>query len=185
LLRFQYKNYPHPLNAIFQSILLLMPFETERKFLVQRELWNAVHKPQGKLVRQGYIVNDQQKSIRIRIADSQAWLTIKGTPIGATRSECEYPIPVEHGEQLLQNFATREIIKTRYTIFFTGFVWEVDEFHGIHDGLIIAEIELEKEEQQFTKPNWISEEVTYDARYFNANIINMQRSAIESLMLTF
>ena len=91
----------------------------------------------------------------------------------------KYPIPLEHAQQLLENFAAGEIIKTRYTLLYNGYVWEVDEFHGQLDGLIIAEIELENEQQPFSQPDWVTMEVTNDARYYNANLVRLHASPIE------
>lgn len=144
--------------------------EIERKFLVDAALW-ANHRPDGKSYRQGYIVNSQTKIVRVRVAGTKGYLTIKGATQGATRAEFEYEIPVEDAEQLLQFCEGPLIEKTRYKIEVDQNLWEVDEFSGENDGLIIAELELESEDQRFTNPTWLGPEVTDDPRYYNANLV--------------
>lgn len=99
-------------------------------------------------------------------------LTIKGRAVGATRGEWEYPIPPEDARTFLDRLCERPIIeKNRYCIPYQGMIWEVDEFLGENAGLVVAEIELEAEDQVFAPPDWIGEEVTHDARHFNANLL--------------
>ena len=99
-------------------------------------------------------------------------MTIKGRTTGITRGEWEYPIPVEDADELLNGLCERPLIeKTRTRIVHDGMVWEVDEFFGDNQGLVVAEIELTSEEQTFNKPDWVGAEVTDDARYFNANLL--------------
>ncbi|MFD2284569.1 CYTH domain-containing protein [Pedobacter petrophilus] len=145
--------------------------EIERKFLLNREKWEQLDKPAGKHLRQGYISNDPNKTIRVRIAETQAWLTIKGITIGASRLEYEYEIPLEEAAELLDNFCESELEKIRYEIEYQGKTWEVDVFSGDNEGLIVAEIELLSEEEQFERPVWVNAEVTTDKRYYNANLI--------------
>lgn len=147
-----------------------MPLEIERKFLVDKSIWANTEKPQGNFIRQGYILTDPNKTIRVRLTDEKAFLTIKGKSIGATRAEFEYEIPQIEAKELLDNFAESELSKTRYKIVFEGKTWEIDEFYGDNEGLVVAEIELESEDETFDKPNWVSDEVTEDARYFNSNL---------------
>ena len=100
-----------------------------------------------------------------------AALTIKGIPVGATRLEYEYSIPLDEARELLELCEQPLIEKTRYKIAVDGLQWEVDEFHGVNEGLVVAECELTSEDQAFTRPDWVGEEVTADPRYFNSNLI--------------
>ncbi|RYD73476.1 MAG: CYTH domain-containing protein [Sphingobacteriales bacterium] len=144
--------------------------EIERKFLINKTHWNNFEKPIGKLLRQGYLVSDPSKTIRVRVADDQAWLTIKGISVGASRLEYEYEIPYTEGLELLDSFAETELKKIRYEIFHANKLWEIDVFSGDNDGLIVAEIELESEDEQFERPDWIAEEVTNEKKYYNSNL---------------
>ena len=144
--------------------------EIERKFLVNHKEWQDLDKPEGKQLRQGYILTDPNKTIRIRIANEQAWLTIKGISVGASRLEFEYEIPLEEATELLDNFSENELEKTRHEITYAGKLWEVDVFSGDNDGLIVAEIELESEDEQFELPDWVAEEVTHEKKYYNSNL---------------
>lgn len=147
-----------------------MGLEIERKFLVRGEQWRTLG--QGVLLRQGYLSSAPERVVRVRIEGDSAMLTIKGKSRGATRSEWEYPIPLADARAFLDSLCERPIIeKKRYRIPHAGMVWEVDEFFGENAGLVVAEIELESEDQTFGKPDWIGEEVTHDARYFNANLL--------------
>lgn len=147
-----------------------MPQEIERKFLINHEKWETLKKPLGEYYRQGYILADPAKTIRVRITDSAAFLTIKGASVGATRLEYEYPIPKNEASELLENFSVSELSKIRYKIRHENHNWEVDEFSGDNEGLIIAEIELSSEEERFALPEWISDEVTGDAKYYNSSL---------------
>ncbi|HZW13618.1 MAG TPA: CYTH domain-containing protein [Noviherbaspirillum sp.] len=147
-----------------------MGVEIERKFLVRNQDWKSLG--QGVLLRQGYLSSAPERIVRVRIEGDAAMLTIKGRTSGMTRSEWEYPIPMEDARAFLDNLCERPIIeKYRYRIPFQGMVWEVDEFLGENTGLVVAEVELESEQQAFARPEWIGEEVTHDARYFNANLL--------------
>ena len=147
-----------------------MPKEIERKFLIDIEKWNNAEKPAGNHFRQGYLVTDPQKTIRVRLTDSKGFLTIKGITEGATRAEYEYAIPASDAKELLDNFSVSELSKIRYNIEFKNKTWEVDEFLGDNKGLFIAEIELESEDEVVEMPNWVTKEVTGDIRYYNANL---------------
>lgn len=144
--------------------------EIERKFLVDIARWQQFEKPVGQPLRQGYLLTDPDKTIRVRIAGPKGFLTIKGATAGATRLEYEYEIPVAEATELLDSFAESELSKIRYTFSFKDKVWEVDEFLGDNTGLFVAEIELESEGDVFEKPDWITREVTEDRRYFNSNL---------------
>jgi len=145
-----------------------MPIEIERKFLVNHELWGNMVKPQGNHYRQGYLVAEPGKTIRVRVTDRCGYITIKGASVGATRSEFEYEIPKEEAQELLDLFSVSELSKIRYNIEFEGKLWEVDVFLGENSGLLMAEIELVSEAESFELPRWIENEVTGDKRYYNS-----------------
>ncbi|MGZ5198025.1 MAG: CYTH domain-containing protein [Kaistella sp.] len=147
-----------------------MAIEIERKFLVDHAKWEALSKPQGTLYRQGYISTDPEKTIRVRLAGKKAHLTIKGLSWGIARKEFEYEIPEADAKELLENFTTSEISKTRYEIEFVKKIWEVDVFHGENEGLIVAEIELENEHEKFELPPWVAKEVTSEEKYYNSHL---------------
>ncbi len=142
-----------------------MGVEIERKFLVKGREWRP--SAPGKSIQQGYLCLDPERSVRIRLLQDRAFLTIKGASEGARRFEFEYPVPCEDARQLLAMCQAGLIEKTRYKIEFAGRIWDVDEFHGLNQGLILAEIELESETCEVTLPPWAGEEVTDDPRYFN------------------
>ena len=143
--------------------------EIERKFLVDGEGWRT---SQAMLYRQGYLNTAKERTVRIRLAGAKAFLTVKGVTQGATRDEFEYEIPVGDAEEMLDNLCERPLIeKRRYCVEHAGFTWEVDEFLGENEGLVVAEIELENESQSFKRPPWVGVEVTEDPRYFNANLV--------------
>jgi len=145
-----------------------MGLEIERKFLVDHEKWAMVGKPDGTRYRQGYLVDEAGKTIRVRAAGKKGFITIKGSTTGITRKEFEYEIPVEEAIQLIDGFAVSEVEKIRYRITFEGKLWEVDEFWGDNKGLLMAEIELKQEDEAFEKPDWITLEVSDDKRYYNS-----------------
>ena len=147
-----------------------MALEIERKYLIHHDKWHHFSKPEGQLYRQGYILKDPNKTIRVRLTDTTAYLTIKGASVGATRTEFEYEIPKEEAVELLDNFAVSELSKIRYKLLHLGKLWEVDVFMGANEGLIIAEIELLSEDESFELPEWVSIEVTGDNRYYNSNL---------------
>jgi len=144
--------------------------EIERKFLVHADIWSNLDKPKGNLLRQGYLTTEPHKTIRVRATNDKGYITIKGISIGATRAEYEYEIPKSEAIELLDQFAENEIAKIRYEISFESKIWEVDVFSGANEGLIVAEIELESEQEVFTTPDWVAQEVTEDKRYFNSNL---------------
>ena len=147
-----------------------MGIEIERKYLIDLAKWQQVSKPKGQHYRQGYLLTDPDKTIRVRLTDTAAYLTIKGATVNATRSEYEYEIPPGEAKELLDSFSVSELSKTRYTIDHHGKIWEVDEFFGDNEGLIVAEIELTNEDEKFDIPGWIGEEVTGDERYYNSSL---------------
>jgi len=146
-----------------------MHIEIERKFLVTGTSWmkNAT----SMACKQGYIYASPKKTIRIRIMADKGYITIKGKNQGIGRKEFEYVIPLEDANRLLLDMCDKPLIeKTRYLVNYQGFNWEVDAFEGDNKGLVIAEIELTDENQQFPKPPWLGEEVTGDSRYYNASL---------------
>jgi adenylate cyclase len=141
--------------------------EIEHKFLVLNQGYRA--NGTSNLYKQGYLHNSVEKTIRVRIGDGKGFLTIKGESAGCVRPEYEYEIPYSEAEELLANFCEPGLIeKIRYRVPSQGFIWEVDEFLGENEGLIIAEIEINNESVDFPKPEWVGEEVTNDIRYFNS-----------------
>ncbi|MDO8341705.1 MAG: CYTH domain-containing protein [Cellvibrio sp.] len=144
-----------------------MAIEIERKFLVVGNAWRDAP---AVFYSQGYLNRDKARTVRVRIAGEEAFLTIKGTSVGATRAEFEYPIPVWDARELLVMCEQPLIEKNRRKILYEGFIWEVDEFLGDNLGLVVAEIELPAEDRGFARPPWVGEEVTKDARYFNSNL---------------
>ena len=143
--------------------------EIERKYLVTGAQWKEG--ATGTLYRQGYLNSQKERVVRARTMGDKAALTVKGITVGATRLEFEYEIPLEDCQKLLELCEQPLIEKTRYKISFGGLIWEVDEFHGVNEGLTVAECELESEDQQIEKPTWVGAEVTADPRYYNSNLI--------------
>lgn len=147
-----------------------MALEIERKFLVKEGTWRN---KKGTKYRQGYLNSAKERSVRVRIIDDNGYLTVKGISRGAVRVEYEYEIPGAEAEAMLYDLCEKPLIeKMRTKIEFKGLVWEVDEFFGENQGLLVAEVELESEDQSFVKPEWVGEEVTGDPKYFNANLIH-------------
>ena len=147
-----------------------MGIEIERKFRVVGDDWRQAP---AVAYAQGYLNRDKQRTVRVRIAQGEAWLTVKGANTGmagATRAEFEYPIPAADAEQLLALCDGPLVRKLRRVIVHAGATWEVDEFQGDNAGLVVAEIELASEDSAFEAPPWLGAEVTHDARYFNSNL---------------
>jgi adenylate cyclase len=144
--------------------------EIERKFLLAGDGWRALGAPV--LLRQGYLSSDPARVVRVRVEGEHACMTIKGKSVGATRGEWEYPIPLADANELLERLCEQPIVeKYRRRIDFAGNTWEVDEFLGANEGLVLAEIELGAEDQLFDKPEWIGDDVTGDRRYYNSNLV--------------
>lgn len=152
--------------------------EIERKYLVKQAEWRS-HKAYlqtksqaiGEQYRQGYIPTNNGTTVRLRIIGEQGYLTIKSKTRGYSRSEFEYSIPLQDAQEMLDTLCVKPLIeKIRYKINHDNVVWEVDEFSGENEGLIIAEVELENEEQQVNIPHWIEREVQ-DKRYFNSSLV--------------
>ena len=150
--------------------------EIERKFLVKGDGWRG--RAEGVLFRQGYIARTQDRTVRVRVAGQDGTLTIKYRGEGIARSEFEYSIPLDEAQALLDGLDPGEVIeKMRFTFEQNGDVWEVDEFMGANEGLIVAEIELESEEQAFVKPEWLGEEVSKVSRYLNVELSKLPYKA--------
>ena len=147
-----------------------MGIEIERKYLIKKDLWATIEKGKGIYYKQGYLLTDPNKTIRVRISDTNAFLTIKGSSKGASRPEFEYEIPLKDAQELLDSFSISSISKIRYEVEYAGKIWEVDEFLEDNQGLIVAEIELESETERFKVPEWIGKEVTEDIKYYNSNL---------------
>lgn len=144
--------------------------EIERKFLVVGDGWRG--RAEGVLYRQGYIARTQDRVVRIRVAGDRGFLTVKiRSRAGLARAEFEYPVPFEEAQAMLNSLAPGEIIeKWRYTFSEGNDVWEIDEFLGANQGLVIAEIELNSEDQPFARPDWLGEEVSRISRYLNVEL---------------
>lgn len=147
-----------------------MAKEIERKFLVDSGRVGPLEN--GVPIRQGFIQTADLTVVRIRLSGERAWLTLKGKSEGAVRNEFEYPIPAQDAEQIIALMCGgRVVAKTRYLRPYGEHLWEIDVFEGANAGLVIAEIELDSEHEAFQRPDWITEEVTMDARYYNANLL--------------
>ena len=148
-----------------------MPVEIERKFLVRGDDWRALGT--GMTYRQGYLSTVPERSVRVRLVRDKGYLTIKGIAVGVSRVEYEYEIPADEAGELLDNLCEHPLIeKTRYRIDCNDLTWEIDEFEGDNAGLVVAEVELETVDQAIALPDWIGEEVTGDARYYNASLVS-------------
>ena len=144
-----------------------MPLEIERKFLVDRNDWP---RGDGQRFCQGYLTRGESKTVRIRRCGPRAVLTIKGPPRGITRAEYEYPIPVDHAEEMFETLCGPLVEKVRFRVFHAGHAWSIDEFAGGNKGLCLAEIELQHPSDSFARPPWLGEEVTRDDRYRNSSL---------------
>ena len=156
-----------------------MATEIERKFLVSGDGWRAGATP--KRIRQGYLSLDPLRTVRVRISGDAAYLTIKGEQQGMARTEFEYAIPLADAEHMLDYLCAKPLIeKIRYRVPHNGLTWEVDEFFGDNAGLIIAEIELSDTHQAITLPDWVGQEVTHEARYYNSMLVQQPYSVWRS-----
>lgn len=145
--------------------------EIERKFTVKPSVADVLVFLKPKQIQQGYLSDEAGKTVRVRTKGEKGFLTIKGKTTGITRAEFEYEIPYLEAIELLTHFCDKTLSKDRYTLTFKEKVWEIDVFHDTLEGLIVAEIELENETDEFEKPDWILDEVSYDARYYNSQLV--------------
>lgn len=147
-----------------------MAIEIEHKFLLANDNWRE-HISRSVRYRQGYLSSLPTSSIRVRTGNDRAWLNIKTATIGTHRHEYEYEIPPADANEILDSLCKKPLIeKVRYFVTDNGNLWEIDEFEGENQGLIVAEIELDETGQTFSKPPWIGLEVTGDLRYYNNNL---------------
>jgi adenylate cyclase len=147
-----------------------MAEEIERKFLVVSDDWKQ-GSTGSKLLRQGYLSSNAKATVRVRTRDdSEAMVTIKGATRGMSRAEYEYEVPIADAREMLVMAEPHVLQKRRHIVPFAGLTWEVDVFEGRHAGLVIAEVELENEDQAIELPGWIGREVTDDDRYYNASL---------------
>lgn len=146
--------------------------EIERKFLVEGDENIELIKKEGRpeRIRQWYLNRDKNRVVRVRIKEDKAYLTIKGPNSGIERAEFEYEIPFSDAEAMMELAEGKIIDKTRWIINYGGKRWEIDEFHGEHKGLILAEIELEDASEPIKIPPFIGKEVSEDPRYYNSTL---------------
>ena len=142
-----------------------MPKEIERKFLLKNDNWKSQFTSRM-IIKQGYLSTKKERTVRVRIFGKKGFLTIKGETVGMTRLEFEYEIPVQEANEPL-------IEKERFIVSRGKLKWEIDIFEGENAGLRIAEVELGDESQDVEIPDWIGEEVTFDHRYFNSNLVKL------------
>jgi len=151
--------------------ILIMAKEIERKFLVKDK--SILTSLEGFLYKQGYLNTNPERTVRVRIIGTKGYITIKGINSGAVRTEYEYEIPYADADEMLNDLCKKPIItKLRYQLEFEGLIWEVDEFKGDNEGLVIAEVELPYESMRVNKPIWVGSEVTGDNKYYNSNLVS-------------
>ena len=144
--------------------------EIERKYLVRGDGWKGAAARRA-VYRQGYLSTTEKCSVRVRLADDRAWITIKSAVSGIERGEFEYAVPVEDAQDMLDNLCEGTLIeKTRHFVEHGGHTWEVDEFAGDNAGLVVAEVELASADEAFEAPDWLGEEVSGERRYYNASL---------------
>ena len=147
-----------------------MAKEIERKFIVDTSLWETGGVE--KKIKQAYLTIHPERVIRVRTANEKAFLTIKGKVSGISRSEFEYEIPFDDAMELFELCESKSVEKTRWVQEVNGKIWEIDVFEGDNEGLVVAEIELESEQEEFQKPVWALNEVSTDERYYNFYLSN-------------
>ncbi|MEA3410561.1 MAG: CYTH domain-containing protein [Pseudomonadota bacterium] len=148
-----------------------MPEEIEHKFLVRDGSWKAAVTRRVEY-RQGYLANNDNCSVRVRVSDSRAHLNIKSARLGVQRLEFEYEIPLDEAHALLDELCAKPLVeKVRHFVPHAGKLWEVDEFRGENAGLVVAEVELESVGEAFERPDWVTEDVSDDPRYYNVNLV--------------
>lgn len=153
-----------------------MGIEIERKFLVANDDWRTV--VTGSMhIAQGYLVGVRalrdgtaRASVRVRISGEKAWLNIKSVELGIARAEYEVPLPLADAQTMLDTLCDGVLEKTRHHVSVDGWLFEIDEFHGDNNGLIVAEIELPATDASFPHPAWLGAEVSHLARYYNVNL---------------
>jgi len=150
---------------------LKLAIEIERKFTIKNDSWRQQINKSQRYV-QGYLAGNERTSVRIRIAGEQANINIKSATLGIFRQEYEYPLPLEDAEKMLADLCEKPVIdKVRHFVTHAGKIWEIDEFSGENEGLIVAEIELNDIEEQFELPDWADKDVSDDKRYYNVSLV--------------
>ena len=148
-----------------------MGIEIERKFLVVDDSWREAASA-GMRYRQGYLSTDPRNSVRVRVCGDKAWLNVKSVASGMVRREYDYEIPSADAQAILEELCVKPLIeKTRFIVEHDGHAWEVDVFEGDNAGLVVAEIELEAADDEFTLPAWAGEDVSGDPRYYNQRLV--------------
>jgi len=148
-----------------------MALEIERKFLLKNDSWRE-SVSRSSVIRQGYLAPLDTSSVRVRLDGDKANINIKSATLGISRLEYEYEIPLTDAHEMLDSLCRKpQIHKTRHIVVVGSHVWEIDEFYDENKGLFVAEIELETEQEEFVKPEWLGEEVSSDPRYYNVNLI--------------
>lgn len=145
--------------------------EIERKFRVIGDRWRSTAEKRERIV-QGYLSLEKARTVRIRLRGGTGTLTIKGPNRGAVRTEFEYEIPGSDAEEMLEMCIQPLIVKHRSLVDHSGFTWEIDEFEGANQGLIVAEVEMDDADDDPPIPEWAGEDVTEDPRYYNANLVD-------------
>ena len=142
--------------------------EIERKFLISEKKWKP--SGEGEKIIQGYLSVDPDRVVRVRVSDEKSFLTIKGKTVGIKRTELEYEIAKDEGELLIKMCLNYPIEKTRYKEKTGELIWEIDVFEGLNQGLIMAEVELDNENQEIQIPEWVEREVSGEKRFYNSYI---------------
>ena len=148
-----------------------MALEIERKFLVINDKWKDSVIREA-VIKQGYLATTDRATVRVRVDGDEANINIKGRTDGISRREYEYPIPLDEALELLDHLVSGATIdKVRYKVRCGEHIWDLDLFHGANQGLVMAEVELGREDEAFVMPEWAGEEVSGDTRYYNANLV--------------
>ena len=143
--------------------------EIERKFLLKNQEWKQLVS-ENYLIKQGYLNSNPDRTVRVRILKDKGILTIKSKTVGISRLEFEYDIPLDDANELIELCEKPFIEKVRNIVVIGSQIWEIDEFSGENEGLVLAEIELEAESIKVDLPSWIGTEVSHDAKYFNSSL---------------
>lgn len=152
-----------------------MAIEIERKFLVSSDAWRAGATPHA--ITQGYLAREPHRTVRVRLRDEEAWMTVKGPTTGISREEVEFALDPGIARELLALCLDGRIEKTRHELWQGGMLWEVDEFHGSNAGLVVAEVELPDAAHPIAAPPWLGAEVSHDLRFSNSQLARRPWSA--------
>ena len=146
-----------------------MGIEIERKFLI--DIDKITNLGMGTSIKQGYISNEINPTVRLRTRETKGYITVKGENTDISRPEFEYEIPIKDALEMMSLFCKTTLSKTRYEVLVGSHIWEIDIFHGDNDGLIIAELELKTDDEDFVMPDWVINEVSDETMYYNSNLI--------------